>query len=243
MNYINTIMNFLTQYDYIILPVISGILVLFAVVNFCKNVYRKQNKKIVAVTRKLCSFPHNMEQYSKGLPKEYRRQWRAYVNSKAKQPSTVFEFARIANKIYLLRLVILAALINTVYIAIFALNTSRIEYLVYQIVFWLAFTLVLVADRAIYKTHERKAKNIFARFANELNRIVPKEQTKEEHFDETIKELKQLKRCEPTNAIFDRAADLLRDKGLHGERTVEEQRKLNGAINGLLQSYTKQHNV
>lgn len=242
MNHIYTIIQFLTQYDYVILPAISGILLLFAIVNFCKNVYRKQNGKITAVTRKVCSFPHKTEQYANGLPKVYRRQWRAYVNSKAKQPSLVFEFAPISNKVYLLRPVILAAIISSLYIAIFALNTAHIDYLIFQIVFWLAFTLVLVADRAIYKCHERKARNIFARFVNELNRTASKEQTKEERFDETVKQLKQLQRCEPSNAIFDKAADLLRDKGLHADRTVEEQRKLNGAINGLLQSYTK-HNA
>lgn len=242
MNYINTIIQFFLQYDFVIMPAISGVLFIFAMVNFCKNVYRRQNGKIVSVTRKICSFPHKTAQFANNLPQEYRRQWRAYVNSDAKQPSLVFEFAPISNRVYLLRLVIVAAIINTLYIAIFILNPTRIDHLIFQIVFWLAFTLVMIADRAIYKCHERKAKNIFARFVNELNRTATKDQPKESKLDETVRKIRQLQRCEPTNAIFDKAADLLHDRGLQDDRTVEEQRKLNGAINGLLQSYTK-HNA
>lgn len=239
MKYINIIIDFITLYDYIILPAISVSLALFCIVNFCKNVYRKQNRKITAITRKICSFPDKTAQFANTLPQEYKRQWRAYLNGNAEQPSLMFEFVAIKNRLRLIRLFVLTAIVCSCYLVAFIFDTARTDYLIFQIVFWLAFALIVIADFQLAKLHERKAKKIFARFVNELNRYATKDQTKEARFDETVKELRGLSKCEPTNAVFDRASQLLREKGLNGERTVEQQRKLNGALNGLLQSYTK----
>lgn len=239
MKYIKIIIDFITLYDYIILPAISVSLALFCIVNFCKNVYRKQNRKITAITRKICSFPDKTAQYANTLPQEYKRQWRAYLNGNAEQPSLMFEFVAIKNRLRLIRLFVLTAIVCSCYLVAFIFDTARTDYLIFQIVFWLAFALIVIADFQLAKLHERKAKKIFARFVNELNRYATKDQTEEARFDETVKELRGLSKCEPTNAVFDRASQLLREKGLNGERTVEQQRKLNGALNGLLQSYTK----
>lgn len=241
MKYFTYVINFIQQYDYFILPAISCALLLFCVVNFCKNVYSKQNRKITAVTRKICAYPHKAEQYSNGLPQEYRRQWRAFVNSEAKYPSLVFEFAPIKYRARLIRLIVLAAIVNSLYLVVFIADVTRYAYLIMQVVFWLAFALVMVADKLIFAAHERKAKKIFARLVNELNRACPQEQKREEVFDDTVKQLRDLQKCVPTNDVFARASELLRNKGLDNDRTASEQRKLNGALNGLLQSYTKTH--
>ena len=239
MNYIKAIIDFITLYDCFILPAISVVLAVFCIVNFCKNAYRRQNKKLISISRKICSFPHKCAQYANTLPVEYRRQWRAYLNSNANQPSLVFEFAPIKYRVHLIRLFVLAAIASSCYIAAFILDTTRMDYLIFQIVFWLAFTLVMVADRQIAKLHERKAKQIFARLVNELNHAASTEQTKDERFDDTLNRINNLSKCQPTNAVFDRASQLLHAKGLNGERTVNQQRRLNNALNGLLQSYTK----
>lgn len=239
MNYIKTVIDFITLYDYVFLPAISVALAIFCIANFCKNVYRKQNKKIISVTRKICSYPHKTALYANNLPKEYKRQWRAYLNGNAKQPSLMFEFVPIKNRLRMLRLFILTALVCSCFIAAFIFDTSRTDYLIFQIVFWLAFTLIVIADDQLARMHERKAKKIFARLMNELNKNAEMPQTQEEKFDDTVNKIKNLSKCDATNAVFDRASQLLREKGLNGERTVEQQRKLNGALNGLLQSYTK----
>lgn len=239
MNYIKIFLDFITLYDYIFLPIIAAALAIFCLVNFCKNLYRRQNRKIVAVTRKICSFPHKADVYANGLPQEYKRQWRAYKNSDAKQPSLIFEFAPIKNRIYCLRLIILAAIVSSCYLVAFVFDLSRHDYLIFQIVFWLAFTLTMIADRLLFKYRESKAKKVFARLVNELNRALTKEQTQEEKMDDTVQQIRQLGKCEPTNAVFTRAAELLHNKGLNSDRTVSQQRKLNNALNGLLQSYSK----
>lgn len=240
MNYIKIFLDFITLYDYIFLPVIAFALALFCIVNFCKNLYHKQNRRIMSVTRKICSYPHKADVYANGLPQEYKRQWRAYRNSEAKQPSLIFEFAPIKNRIYCLRLLILAAILSNCYLVAFIFDLSRHDYLIFQIVFGLAFTLTMIADRLLFKCRESKAKKIFARLINELNRALTKEQTSEEKMDDTLQQIRQLGKCEPTNAVFTRAAELLHNKGLNsGDRTVSQQRKLNNALNGLLQSYSK----
>ena len=103
----------------------------------------------------------------------------------------------------------------------------------------MAFSLVLVADRLLFKVRESKAKKVFARFVNELNLNARIDQITKDKTDDTVKELRELQKCKPTNAVFERASELLHDKGLNAYRTPDEQRKLNTALNGLLQSYTK----
>lgn len=239
MHYITKFIESVTRFDIILLPLISTLMLIFCLANLCKNPYRRQNRKLTAITRKICSFPHKTAQFANTLPPDYRRQWRAYQNSGAKQPSLVFEFVPRKNGLYCWRTFVLAALLNTVYIVAFALNTSHRDYLIFQIVFWLAFALLMITNKLVFDCHERKAKRVFARLLNELNRCDSKEPAQEENIDDTVKELRKLQKCEPTNAIFCKASQLLRSKGLNDERTVAEQRKLNGALNGLLQTYTR----
>lgn len=239
MKYITTVLQFLEKYDVIVLSVAAALLTLFAVVNFSVNVYRKQNKKITAVTNKIASFPNKTAQLTSALPPEYKRQWRAYVNSGAAKPSLTFEFAPIKNRVRLLRLFILTAVISSLYIAAFAFNTARREYIIFQIVFWLAFALIMVISKILSVRKERKAKRIFARFVTELNRATVLPQSAAEQLDKTVAELKEINKRDVTDAALSRASELLHSKGLSANRSVEQQRKLNGALNGLLQSYAR----
>jgi len=148
MTYIKAVLQFITDYDFIILPVISLVLVCFGVINWTRNVYRKQNKKLTACARKIASYPHKTNQYATAmLPAEYKRQWRAYVNGKAEKPSLTFEFAPVKNSICLVRLFVLAAIVSVLYVVAFAFDLSRRDYLVFQIVFWLGFSLSMVVNK------------------------------------------------------------------------------------------------
>ncbi len=239
MNYITTVLQFLEKYDIIVLPAAAVLLTLFAVVNLAANVYRRQNKKIVAVTNKIASYPNKAAQFASALPQEYKRQWRAYVNSKAAKPSLTFEFAPIKNKVRLLRLFILTAVVSSLYIVAFAFNTARREYIVFQIVFWLAFALIMIVSKILHVRKERKAKRIFARLVTELNRATEIPQSAAEQLDKTVAELKAFNKRDVNDVALSRASELLRSKGLTADRSVEQQRKLNGALNGLLQSYAR----
>ena len=186
MTYITIVLQFLESYDFIIIPVIAALLIVFAIVTFAKNVYRKQNRKIIACTDKIASYPHKASQYTSNLPAEYKRQWRAYINSGAEKPSQTFEFVAVKSKIRLVRTLILTAVCSSLYIAAFAFNTTRRDYLVFQLVFWLAFALILVVNKVLSVKRERKAKRIFARLVNELNRAVIVPQSAVEQVDKTV---------------------------------------------------------
>ncbi|MCM1194331.1 MAG: hypothetical protein NC099_02535 [Corallococcus sp.] len=239
MQYIQIFFQFIARYDFVILAFAALILILFAVSNFTKNVYRKQNKKLTACTRKVAAFPRKTEQYVNAVPSEYKRQWRAYVNSGAEKPSLVFEFAPIKNKLRLTRAFILAAVISSLYVVAFAFGIRSGGYIMFQGIFWLAFALVLIINKLLFKRKEKRAKQIFARFVSELNRQAEKKPVDSADADGAFRELCKLDKREVDDTVLGRASELLRSKGLDDGRSVEQQRKLNVALNGLLQSYAR----
>lgn len=231
------LLNFFSDYMEIILPALSAVVVLFAVVNFLANPFRKQNKKINLCLNVIRSFPHKTESYVMLLPDEYRRQWRAYVNSRADKPSQTFEFVPKRFRIRALRLFVLSAVISAVYVAVFALIEMHFGYLVYQAVVWLAFALTVIAAKEIFKLRQSKAKKLFAALVAQLNKNVG--YVDKMTVEETTQQINKLKSKAVSSSELDKASELLRNKGLEGNRTVEQQRKLNEALNGLLQAYTQ----
>ena len=239
MEYINVILNFLHHYCLIILPCIGALLLLFGVANWASNVYRKQNRKIAFCTRIISSYPDKVTLYANLLPETYRRQWRAFVNSGAEKPSKVFEFVPLRKKTHLVWLVVISALCSSLYVAVFALVSMQIGYLVFQVAFWLAFGLIVVANKAVQRRNEIRAKQRFGKFLSLLNSAASLPKSDDTIIEETVQKLNTLKKNEVTEGIVGQASALLRGKGLEGTRSVEQQRKLNTALNGLLQAYAR----
>ena len=235
MDYIITVLEFFNDYSGIILPILLAAPLLFGFAYWLANPYRKQNKKLNACYKAICANPDRVTKYADKLPQDYRRQWRVVLNCGVK-PSLAFEFVPKNKRLRLLWLFVLAAIVGCVYIAVFFVVQQSYAYLVFQGVFQLAFGLVLVVNRAVNRHQEKRARRIFARLASQLNRCVP---IKGAAIEETVKQLRQLNRHEVNDAIVGRASELLRNKGLEANRTVEEQRKLNSALNGLLQAYSR----
>lgn len=236
MKYIETVLEFLNDYAIIILPILFAVVPFFGIVNWLGSVYRRQNRKLNACYRGICAQPKKIDLFVCLLPDEYRRQWRAFVNSGADKVSSVFEFVKKDKRPRLLWLVILSAILSSTYIAVFTLVDARFTYLLFQVVFMLAFGLVMVVNSAVARSQERKAKHVFARLVNELG----KRYVRGIHIEQdTAKEIKQLSKRFVNDDVVDRATELLRSKGLDTSRSVEQQRKLNGALNGLLQAYAR----
>ncbi|MCM1395812.1 MAG: hypothetical protein NC132_06900 [Corallococcus sp.] len=234
------IFEFLTQYSLIVMSSAFAVLAALATVNWCANPYRSQNKKIDACRRKIAAYPDKTDKYSSMLPKEYQRQWRAYINTQADKPSLAFEFVPRKNGVYCLRLFIVAAVAMTAYIVTFFAYSARPDFIACQIAFYAAFILILVINKVIYVKRDRYARQVFARFVAELNRVSAQyEKRAEESLTETVKEINDLNKGDVTQNTLNRASELLRNKGLEGDRTVADQRKLNTALNGLLQAYSK----
>ena len=239
MEFLYAVLNFFNQHWLYVLPSVAALLLLFAVVNWSGNVYRKQNRKIAYCSRIVAAYPDKVMIYANLLTEEYRRQWRAFVNSGAKRPSDVFEFVRLRSKTHLVWLVVIAATVSSAYIAVFALVSMQIGYLVFQVAFWLAFGLTVVATKAIRRKNEKRAKQQFGKIVALLNRAASLPKSGDAVVEETVKKLNDLKKQDVTDGVIGQASQLLHEKGLEGDRSVEQQRKLNTALNGLLQAYAR----
>ncbi len=240
MKYIEIVLNFLNTYSVIILPALFGFTLIFATANWAIDVYRKQNKKIALCARCVTSFPHKTGVYVNLLPEDYRRQWRAYVNSGADKPSLVFEFVKIKRKIRLLWLFVSVAAVSAAYIAVYFTVGRYVSYLVFQAVLWLTFAVILLVNRLIGRSNERRAKQLFGKLVAQLNRNAC-DKNGGNTVQETVERIDQLGKQGVTDTAIAQASQLLRDKGLEAPRTVEQQRQLNRALNGLLQAYA--HNA
>lgn len=241
MQYINVVLNFLNQYYLYFLPAIGAMLLIFAIANWASNVYGKQNRKIAFCTRAVAAYPDKVALYANLLTENYRRQWRAFVNSGAKKPSDVFEFVRLRSKTHLAWLMVIAAVCSSLYVAVYFLTSKQIGYLLFQVAFWLAFGLIIVATNAIRRRNEKRAKQIFGKMVSLLNSAASLPKSGDTIIEETVQKLNSLKKNEVTDVVIGQASELLRNKGLDGNRSVEQQRKLNVALNGLLQAYARRH--
>lgn len=238
MNYIETVLNFLNNYSIFILPALCVLTLLFAIVNWASNAYRRQNKKIALCARCIASFPQKTGVYVNVLPEDYRRQWRAYVNSGTAKPSTVFEFVKRKTKIRLLWLYIAVAIVSGAYIAVYFATAHNVTYLVFQAVLWLSFGLILFVNGVIKRNDERQAKQLFGRLVSQLNRNACANDGGNT-VQQTVDSLKQLGKNGVTDTEILQASKLLRDKGLETPRTTDQQRQLNNALNALLQAYAR----
>lgn len=237
MYYVMRVLNILNNHRVFALCVTFGALALFAAINWLHDPYRKQNKRMRNCIKCVNAFPDRATFYARHLPNEYRRQWRAYINCGTDKPALVFEFAPIRCRLLALWLFVGAACVMTSYIAVYFAVNADVGYLVMQPVFWLSFMLTLLMRKLIARGNERRAKRLFAQFVTTITRITPPKSSTV--VEETVKELNKLNRQEVNDAVVGKAGEILRNRGLDAPRTIDEQRRINSALNGLLQSYAQ----
>lgn len=244
MSYVIAAKDFFVDYDIFVLPIAFALVWIFGIINFCKNTYRKQNKKINVCRGKLLKNNCQPQAIMCFAPVEYRRQWRAFTASGAQKPSQTFEFVPRKNKKAGVLLVIVGALVACVYLAIFVWDTSRHDYLVFQFAFWLAFAIVMVINKLLFRRKEKRARQIFAKFVAQLNAVVAMQGngavTDTARQQTVAQQIKSIKKSDNVgkNAL-QKASQILRQNGLNGTRTAHEQRQINFALNGLLQAYSQ----
>ena len=237
MSYIVKVLEFLNKYSFVVLPVIGAMLALFGVVNWLHNPYRKQNKRMRICIKAVRAYPDRAPVYAVALPGDYRRQWRAFVNCGTDRPSLVFEFVPKARRLRGVLLFVVSTALSLVYVAVFALVKHNYAYLVFQCAYFSAFGLIMIANNVIANHYERHAKQMFAHFVALINKVTPKSSGAQ--VEHTVRELKQLNRHEVDDEAVGKASELLHSKGLNTNRTVEQQRRLNRALNSLLQAYAR----
>lgn len=228
---------YLTAYDIYILSALFALVWIFGAANFIKNPYRKQNKKLNVCRNRIVANPKFTWLYVASVPEEYCRQWRAYVNSGADRPSLVFEFVSKKNRLLLLPLFICSAVVSSAYIALFVLETSHREYVVFQVAFWLSFAMVLVVNKLVFARKEKRARQTFGKFVCQLN--ATRDISQSDDAGKIAKRLSEITKRETGKTALQKASEVLRAGGLENTRTAEQQRQINNALNGLLQAYSR----
>lgn len=224
MIYLQTVCNFLVAYDWLFLCVAFAGTWCFGVINWFHDGYAKQNKKLNECGRNVLSRPQFKSMYLAKIPEEYLRQWRAYVNSGALRPSLTFEFVAHKKKLIALPLFVACAVVGTLYVVL-SFAVAAKEYVVFQAAFWLAFAVVLLVNDVLFKKKESRARRIFGKFVAELNAA---ERARNNENKIVSKEKDAL----------EKVSDLLRQNSSVC-RTTQQQQKINKALNGLLQAYSK----
>lgn len=237
MFYVEKAVAFLESYDVFVLPALFALVWVFGIINWCKNPYGKQNKKFQKCQRDILCNRNLAGLYVAELPETYRRQWRAYVNSSAERPSLVFEFVPRKNRVIFIPLFVLCAILSTCYLAIFVLNVGHHDYVIFQAAFWLAFTVTMLVNNSLSVKKEKYARQTFGRFVAQLN--ASQKATEQASPNGVVSGLNQIKKTDVGDGALEKASTLLRKNGLDQKRSADEQRKINEALNGLLQAYAR----
>ncbi len=226
--------NFFLQWECLFVPAVIVFLTAFLLVNWLRNSYANQNKKLKKITNKLISYPTQADTAMRNAPYCYKVQWHIYKRTNVDKPSLVFEFYKHDFVVKGVALAVIPTVISIFYFVVFCFAPTHNKYL-----FLLAFnalfvvTVVLVA-MVFFVNRTRKAQRVFAQFLLELNKSIP---TPPEPVFNTVERLNSLQQLEPTPNVMQRAAQILQQRGINSKRTVEEQRKINLALNGLLNAY------
>ena len=207
-----------------------------AIANWTYNPYARQNRRLDKCSRTMTLRPDHVFDQPKLLSGDYRRQWRAYVNSCVGKPSVVFEFVPKRYRIRCVRLLFLSALVAVCFAVSFAFSLSYRDILFFA-VYAFALMVALLLNRAFFRTRERRAKRKFGKFVALLNKRNGSVAPPTSNLSEDITKINRLARTQPDDEALDKVAEILRKNGLDKTRTVEEQRKLNNAVNALLLAY------
>ena len=241
MSYITAVRDFLISYDIFALSAALALVWIFGIINFCKNTYRKQNKRFNACRVRLLKGV-SPSTVMCSAPIEYRRQWRAFVSSGAERPPQTFEFVPRKNRKSGVILVVLGAVVSCAYLAIFVTDLSRQVYLVFQGAFWLSLTIVLIINWLIFRRKEKRARQHFGKFVAQLSAAVANSrdrQSIDKGGNSVAQQIRKVSKVSAGKDAVAKASEILRQHGLNATRTAYEQRQINYALNGLLQSYAR----
>ena len=222
--------HFLVGYDWAVMAfVFLGGWIFFAA-NAVRDPYRAQNKSLRRCACRALAEPRLTAAFAHALPEQYARQWRAFERGGAERPSLTFEFVPMRRKVVFLHLFVACAAVSAAYVPLY-FYVHKGHYLVFQGVVWLQFALTIAVGKSLFVRKEARARRIFGTFVAQLNAL-------HKGGADVLRQLDCMRKnlCPDT---LSKVSELLRKNGLRGRRTAEEQRKINDALNRLLQSYCR----
>lgn len=212
-------------------------LTIFFVANLLNNPYRRNNRRLNAFVRKTLFAPSAVGDNLRLLPEVYRRQWRAYLHGNAASPSVIFEFATIRFRPVLLVLYTASCLASLAYLILFFANPAIKEYLAFPLLFGMCSAYIFTVLHYTQKASKQRAIRLFGKVVAILNKYAKLGKNNVTDTDRTVAELNKLRSYAATDELLQRAAQILRNGCPEEQRSPDDQRRINLALNGLLQAH------
>lgn len=227
---------------------VAAMLFVFGVVNFSTDPYRKDSKKIIRATKLLGKDKESFG-FVAELPYQYRYMWQVFALGKNVYPRDVFRFVKNKQRRYGIALTA-AAVIFSLIIAVASVARGNIDpwLICGGAGFAVCFGAFLVGIKLKESAQVKRASLLLARFICCMDAVFGKNdgqvkavgEIDENATNELIDKIKFLRENGLPCVNAQKIASLLSTEKLSQPRTVEQQKKLNAALNGLVQvmSYT-----
>ncbi len=248
MKYIYLTLKFLFEQNLLLFLVTFGLTVMFLFINILIDAYSSDNKKILKALKILPKCNKDYSSFAVSLPLIYQYQWQTFVKSKCAYPHDVFKFAMKKQRkvfTFLPATFVIVCLILAVYNVASGIYDQRVLYAPLCLALCLLLAVAIV--QAVFKRKTANANKIFGKLICYLDAFFGKNYSLDTTFipndktqtainaDELIKKVKYLRNSGVPSESAQKIANLLAEEKLDANRTVEQQRQLNLALNGLVQ--------
>lgn len=238
------LLTFLTDYFKLVAIVSLSATAIAVFVNATADDYyqtRRLFSKGKAMLRKCTQTTFSQAAFLDTIPAEYREQWFCFTESKGLYASSVLEFAYLPQSTQGVLIYVVAILLSAAYGVIYGFFAQEIEYLLFCLGTLLLLGIGFKLGSSAKNAKLKKAQNAYAHWTNALDGFFGKRHSltderncaSDDEVDGVLEQINIL-RSMAHGDVAAKIAELLRDKGLYKERTVEQQRRLNSALNDLM---------
>jgi hypothetical protein len=245
------IANAALSVDYIAFSAILTLLLVSFVIFLCFNAYRNVNRQVAHAKKflRLYLSKNRLVKVGGVIPPAYKHQWKIYTYTAGVKPSEVLTFNKQKQTSPLFWVNIACLAVAAFYVACYFVNMAYYRVIAYAVCYALCFALLTCLVAVIKRLREKTAYKTFYSFLMMLDCCFNRgyraaadedvtEETKEAVRD-TISQIDIIRGAGGPNVLA-RVSEVLREKGLDTDRSVDEQKLLNAALNGLLQSMANQ---
>ena len=251
MNYILEYFDVIAKYAPLALGVGLVLILLFFAIN-SRSVYASLNKRTARCARRLKKPTKKRDGFNEAspVPNEYYAQFESYKKSVDCYPS---EFLRFWPKKQRLPLFVLNIVVLALLLAFAGLNIfygGNLLLTLAPVGLCVLFVLLAVGVRFIRKGNKAKAQKVFFNFCKLLDFYYGKDffldaalpdEIRNDKIDRAVNKIEFLTRSGLDGDMARKLARLLDDEDLKHPRTVEQQRKLNAALNRLVQNLSSKN--
>lgn len=251
MSYILDNFDTIVKYAPVALGVSLLLIVLFFAIN-SRSVYASLNRRTAGCARRLKKTRKQKEgrKAPSPVPAEYRAQFESYKKSVDSYPSEFLRFSirRQRLVLFVLNTVVLVALLAFAGINVF--YGQNLLLILAPVGLTVLFVLLSVGVKFIRKGNRARAQKVFFNFCKLLDFYYGKDFFLEtalpdfstsNKIDRTVSKIEFLTRNGLDGGLARKLTSLLDDEELKRPRTVEQQRKLNAALNKLVQKLSEKN--